>query len=103
MEKEKKVRVEKGGVGEREQGAGGDSKRWREGKEDDEAEEEFERWKKRKNVIWKKTEGKNGKERECKLNRIVKRVLGRKGRVAKIRQKFSRTEREGEGDSADSG
>lgn len=51
VEEEKKVRVEKGGAGEREQGASGNSKRWRKGKGDDEAEEEFERWRRRKNVI----------------------------------------------------
>lgn len=54
------VGVEKGGPGEKKQGASGGSKRWREGEEDDEAEEEFQRWRRRKNVIWKGIEWERG-------------------------------------------
>lgn len=43
--------MEKGGAREKEQGASGNSKRWRKGERDDKAKEEFEKWRRRKNVI----------------------------------------------------
>lgn len=38
--------------------------------------EEFEKWKRRKNVVWGGgLEGRNKKERKVKLRRIMKRML----------------------------
>lgn len=43
-----------------------------------EEEEEFDRWWRRKSVIWRGMDGRSEEEREEKLNRIVERVQERK-------------------------
>lgn len=41
----------------------------------------------RKNVIWRRIEGRCKEEREERLNRIVERVLGKKETIEKIRER----------------
>lgn len=47
--------------------------------------EEFEKWERRKNVVWGEgLEGRNEEERKVKLRRIVERVLEREGKIIRV-------------------
>lgn len=52
-----------------------------------EEKKESEKWKKRKNIIWRKIEGRSEKKREEKLKRMVEKVLGKEEKIIRVRDK----------------
>lgn len=86
MEKNRVSREE----GERGKGEAESRKSSRKGRAEENWEEEnkeFERWRKRKSVIWRGSEGRNEEEREEKLRKIVKRVLRKERRIIRVRER----------------
>lgn len=45
------------------------------------------KWRRRRNVIWRGIEGRSEEERKERLETIVEKVLGKKGKIIRIRER----------------